>query len=191
MMTNLFFQDKTSAPLVLREFLPLAHYMNGLVTAFNTLRHCCPLALLQKVLRILNSSISKVITALVDLHQLESSGFTSNEEKAYERMCHLASSAMIPYINICLGFLFPTQKISEVVGIPVADLQKRQVNQLDVESLIGPIENFLPKEEIIEEIEEKVEQLDINKEPVTEEVIEKRETLEVADPDHFSAEENQ
>ncbi|RXG51985.1 Conserved oligomeric Golgi complex subunit 8 [Armadillidium vulgare] len=141
-------QDKTSPPLSLMEFLPLAHYLNGLVSAFNGLRQCCPLALLKDVVSTLSSSVSKVVTNLKSLHQLEASGFTANEEKSFERMCCLVSTAVIPHINKCLRFLFPLQAIANISGISVTELQRKDVGQLDADALITPIENFIPKKAV-------------------------------------------
>ncbi|RXG61276.1 Conserved oligomeric Golgi complex subunit 8, partial [Armadillidium vulgare] len=140
--------DKTSPPLSLMEFLPLAHYLNGLVSAFNGLRQCCPLALLKDVVSTLSSSVSKVVTNLKSLHQLEASGFTANEEKSFERMCCLVSTAVIPHINKCLRFLFPLQAIANISGISVTELQRKDVGQLDADALITPIENFIPKKAV-------------------------------------------
>lgn len=42
------------------EFGPLAHYMNGLVAAFNTLRQCCPVATLSRALGLIRRSLAKV-----------------------------------------------------------------------------------------------------------------------------------
>lgn len=72
----LSFQDKTRPPLTLMEFPPLAHYMNGLVAMFNTLRQCCPVATLPQVLSLLQKSLSKVkslsslilIIIIIDTH---------------------------------------------------------------------------------------------------------------------------
>ncbi|KAG0710183.1 Conserved oligomeric Golgi complex subunit 8 [Chionoecetes opilio] len=119
-------QDRTRPPLTLMEFAPLAHYMNGLVAAFNTLRQCCPVATLAGALRLLRQSVAKVISALLELHRLESSGFTAREAVAFQRMCSVVANDLLPHINKCLCFLYPLQQISLITGIP-GNLLHRQL----------------------------------------------------------------
>nr|XP_053633942.1 conserved oligomeric Golgi complex subunit 8-like [Cherax quadricarinatus] len=124
-------QDKTRPPLTLMEFPPLAHYMNGLVTAFNTLRQCCPIATLPDVNILLQQSLTKVIAALLELHRLESSGFTAREEAAFQRMCSVVAQGLLPHVNNCLHLLYPLQQISLITGVPVTQLQ-REVRRIFV-----------------------------------------------------------
>nr|XP_027206498.1 conserved oligomeric Golgi complex subunit 8-like [Penaeus vannamei] len=140
-------QDKTRPPLTLMEFPPLAHYMNGLVAMFNTLRQCCPVATLPQVLSLLQKSLSKVVAALLELHRLESSGFTSKEEAAFQRMCMVMAQGLLPHINTCLRLLYPLQQISVISGVSVTQLQRENFGQLDIEELLAPIEHLLPKKE--------------------------------------------
>ncbi|ROT83091.1 putative conserved oligomeric Golgi complex subunit 8 [Penaeus vannamei] len=129
-------QDKTRPPLTLMEFPPLAHYMNGLVAMFNTLRQCCPVA-----------TLPQVVAALLELHRLESSGFTSKEEAAFQRMCMVMAQGLLPHINTCLRLLYPLQQISVISGVSVTQLQRENFGQLDIEELLAPIEHLLPKKE--------------------------------------------
>ncbi|XP_045615267.1 conserved oligomeric Golgi complex subunit 8 isoform X1 [Procambarus clarkii] len=140
-------QDKTRPPLTLMEFPPLAHYMNGLVTTFNTLRQCCPVATLPDVNRLLQQSLTKIIAALTELHRLESSGFTSREEKAFQRMCSVVAQGLLPHVNNCLRLLYPLQHISLITGVPVTQLQRENFGLLKLEQLLAPIEHLLPKKE--------------------------------------------
>lgn len=140
-------QDKTRPPLSLMEFGPLAYYMNGLVAAFNTLRQCCPVATLSEALKLIHRSLAKVISALLELHRLESSGFTAREEAAFQRMCSLVAHDLLPHINKCLLLLYPLQQISQITGISVNQLQKQKCGQLNSEELLAPIQHLLPKKE--------------------------------------------
>ena len=176
------------------EFAPLAHYMNGLVAAFNTLRQCCPVATLSGAIKLIQQSLGKVsnqlsiwkiqkylqsikaklmikkisgengnmfqclslainipvwglkqrrvavwyqiyintkvltfqvISALLELHRLEHSGFTAREVKAFQRMCSVVANDLLPHINKCLRCLYPAQQISLITGIAVNQLQKQ------------------------------------------------------------------
>lgn len=140
-------QDKTRPPLSLMEFPPLAHYMNGLVAAFNTLRQCCPVATLPEVIRLLHQSLTKVIGALLELHRLESSGFTAKEEASFQRLCSVVAEGVLPHVNSCLRLLYPLQQISLITGEPAAQLQRESFGQLDIEDLLAPIKHLLPKKE--------------------------------------------
>ncbi|XP_068216913.1 conserved oligomeric Golgi complex subunit 8 isoform X1 [Palaemon carinicauda] len=142
-------QDKTRPPLTLMEFPPLAHYMNGLIAAFNTLRQCCPVSSLSEVIRLLNQSLTKVIGALLELHRLESSGFTVKEAAAFQRLCSVVADGVLPHINSCLRLLFPLQQMSHITGEPVAKLQRENFGQLDIEKLLSPIASLLPKNDTL------------------------------------------
>lgn len=157
-------QDKTRPPLTLMEFPPLAHYMNGLVAAFNTLRQCCPVSSLSEVIRLLNQSLIKVIGALLELHRLESSGFTVKEAAAFQRLCSVVAEGVLPYINSCLRLLFPLQQMSHITGESVAKLQRENFGQLDIENLLSPIASLLPKKDILPRSE--VLQQDVAKQDV-------------------------
>lgn len=69
-------------------------------------------------------NIFQVISALLELHRLESSGFTAREEAAFQRMCSLVAHDLLPHINKCLLLLYPLQQISQITGISVNQLQK-------------------------------------------------------------------
>ncbi|XP_045118300.1 conserved oligomeric Golgi complex subunit 8-like [Portunus trituberculatus] len=148
-------QDKTRPPLSLMEFAPLAHYMNGLVAAFNTLRQCCPVATLSEAMKLIQQSLGKVISALLELHRLESSGFTAREVASFQRMCCVVANDLFPHINKCLRFLYPLQQIALITGIPVNTLQRQNCGQLSSEELLAPIQHLLP------EVEEKVLNFDV------------------------------
>ncbi|KAK4311380.1 hypothetical protein Pmani_017105 [Petrolisthes manimaculis] len=140
-------QDKTRPPLTLMEFPPLAHYLNGLVATFNTLRQCCPVATLSSVISLIHKSLTKVVGAMVELHRLESSGFTTREEVAFQRMCSVLANDLLPHINKCLRLLYPLPQISHITGIPVPQLQRDNFGQLDLAELLAPLEHLLPKKE--------------------------------------------
>ncbi|KAK7068682.1 conserved oligomeric Golgi complex component [Halocaridina rubra] len=139
--------DKTRPPLTLMEFLPLAHYTNGIVAAFNTLRQCCPVGTLPQVIKLLHLSLSKVIGALVELHRLESSGFTAREEASFQRLCSVLAEGVLPHINVCLRLLYPLQQISVITGVSVAQLQRENFGQISMEELLAPIQHLIPKKE--------------------------------------------
>lgn len=152
-------QDKTRPPPALMEFPPLAHYTNGLVAAFNNLRLCCPLAVMCEVIALLEKSLTKVISALLELHRLESGGFTAREEVSFGRLCWVLTNCLLPHVNACLRLLFPMHYISTISGVSQTQLIKDKFGHLNIESLVGPIEHLLPKKEELPEEETEVTNL--------------------------------
>lgn len=65
-----------------------------------------------------------MISALLELHRLESSGFTAREEAAFQRMCSLVANDLLPHINRCLLLLYPPQQIAQITGVSVNQLQR-------------------------------------------------------------------
>lgn len=66
----------------------------------------------------------QVIAALLELHRLESSGFTAREEAAFQHMCSVVAQGLLPHVNNCLRLLYPLQQISLITGVPVTQLQR-------------------------------------------------------------------
>ena len=61
-------QDLLQPPASLLDYLPLAHYCNGLLSAFNELRLCPALGLVHQVTERLRDSLTAVVGRVVDLY---------------------------------------------------------------------------------------------------------------------------
>ncbi|KAF2352582.1 hypothetical protein FHG87_016665 [Trinorchestia longiramus] len=131
-------------PLGLLEFPPLAHYLNSLVSALNTLRLCCFTALLPVLLSLLTESLNKVVRSLVELHEVECSGFSAAEAASFGRLCGAVKTILLPHLNAtCLRGLYPLNHLASVTGSSALQLAKMNFGQLDVEAICRPLKPFL------------------------------------------------
>ncbi|XP_018022099.1 conserved oligomeric Golgi complex subunit 8 [Hyalella azteca] len=133
------------APLELQEFPPLAQYFNCLVTMFNALRLCCLTALLPALVALLTASLHKVVRGLVELHAVESAGFSGAEHAAYARLCAAVRAVLLPYLNACVRRLYPLARLAAVSGASAPQLARRNFGQLDIDEICRPLEPFIPR----------------------------------------------
>lgn len=90
-------------PAVLVEHPPLAVYTNGLLAAFNELRHCAPVAISRDVSLCLGKSFEAVVSALIERDTL---GIDQEERKIFLKACSLIKSVLIPFIVECYSRIF-------------------------------------------------------------------------------------
>lgn len=90
-------------PAVLVEHPPLAVYTNGLLAAFNELRHCAPIAISGDVSRCLEKSFETVVSALIERDTL---GIEQEERKIFVKACGLVKSVLFPFIIECYSRIF-------------------------------------------------------------------------------------
>ncbi|XP_033641331.1 conserved oligomeric Golgi complex subunit 8-like [Asterias rubens] len=145
--------DKSLAPpTVLMDHAPLAMYTNAVLSAFNDLRLCAPVALAQDVATALNHSLERVVQTTLAYHRAEESTFNDKERDFFSTFCQMTASELLPYLNHCLQALFPMATIAQTLGVTVADLQKMgNIGTLDVSSLTEPLKPLLPPEPEIQE----------------------------------------
>ncbi len=140
--------DKSLAPpTVLMDHAPLAMYTNAVLSAFNDLRLCAPVALAQDVATALRCSLERVVQTTLAYHRAEESTFNDKERDFFATFCQMTANELLPYLNRCLQALFPMATIARTLGVTVADLQKMgNVGTLDVVSLTEPLKPLLPPE---------------------------------------------
>ena len=91
-------------PASLMEHVPLAIYVNGLLAAFNELRHCAVLCIESSAAASLQSSLASVATALKEHGATRSLSVT--ELAVYEAACSMYTSTLCPYITACYERLY-------------------------------------------------------------------------------------
>lgn len=74
-----------SPPSSLLEFPPLAVYLNNILTAFNDLRLCCPVALAPRVASTLVDSLRCVVADILGFYHTEETAFTERERASFKK----------------------------------------------------------------------------------------------------------
>ncbi|XP_022107408.1 conserved oligomeric Golgi complex subunit 8-like [Acanthaster planci] len=138
--------DKSLAPpTVLMDHPPLAIYTNAVLSAFNDLRLCAPVAIAQDVATALHSSLEALAQATLAYHRAEESTFNEKERAFFVQFCQIAAFDLIPYMNRCLQALFPAATIATTLGVTVSDVQKMgYIGVLDVSSVSEALKPLLP-----------------------------------------------
>lgn len=93
--------EDLSPPHVLMEHLPLAVFVNGILQAFNELRHCTPLALRIPVGQSLQDAILAVASALAHFHATRV--LSESEAPLFEGACKVLADVVAPYVAACYG----------------------------------------------------------------------------------------
>lgn len=137
--------DPLQPPDTLLEFYPLAEYLNQLLVKFNEMKLCLPIAIINTLIDILESSLLTISNAILNLYAQEHQAFTSNSKDAFTRLCMCFCDDMIPYIQKCIHILFPPNNIALYIGIDVQTLQKENISFLNKTKIIKPIGHLLPE----------------------------------------------
>ncbi|XP_030060512.1 conserved oligomeric Golgi complex subunit 8 [Microcaecilia unicolor] len=137
-------------PMALLDFSPLACFLNGILTAFNDLRLCCPIALAQDVTAALEEAVSQVTKIILAFHQAEEAAFSSKEQELFVQFCTAFLEDLLPYLNRCLQLLFPPSQIAQILGIPATQLQQHgNLGYLDVTPVQEALGSVLPQKEMV------------------------------------------
>ncbi|KAJ8034875.1 Conserved oligomeric Golgi complex subunit 8 [Holothuria leucospilota] len=140
--------QQLSPPLTLMDHPPLATYTNAILTAFNDLRLCAPLALVEDVTRTLTESLLSVVKTTVSYHRAEESTFSAREAEQFQAFCETIANQLVPYMGRCLQALFPQSLIAQTLGLTVAELQKwGTVGILNVNEIIKDMSHLIPSKE--------------------------------------------
>uniref|UniRef100_H2YMK8 Conserved oligomeric Golgi complex subunit 8 n=1 Tax=Ciona savignyi TaxID=51511 RepID=H2YMK8_CIOSA len=109
--------DRNEAPPVqLLEYPPLAEYVNRVLTTFNNFRVSCPAFMLVDVPPLLSASLHKVAKSIAIFYKTEESGFSDRERISFVSFCQAFKDTVITYFNSCLGNLFPSNAVNELLG---------------------------------------------------------------------------
>ncbi|KAJ8248972.1 hypothetical protein GJAV_G00229770 [Gymnothorax javanicus] len=136
-------------PMSLLDFPPLACFLNNILTAFNDLRLCCPIALAQDVAKCLEDALVKVTMLILAFHRAEETAFSSREQELFVQFSCAFAEDMVPFLNRCLQVLFPPAQLATILGIPPTQVHKHgSLGCIDVGSVLEPLEFVLPKREV-------------------------------------------
>lgn len=131
-------------PEQLVEFYPLAEYCNRIITAFNELRLCAPVALSTLCTKLLQESLHNVAKAMLLFYKQEQQAFTAAERENMIKFTECLSEQLIPYIQYCIHLIFPPIQIAMHLGISVNVLQEEEVIYLNKQSILEPVAVLLP-----------------------------------------------
>ncbi|XP_015588851.1 conserved oligomeric Golgi complex subunit 8 [Cephus cinctus] len=131
-------------PEQLVEFYPLAEYCNGLISAFNELRVCAPVALSETCMRLLEDSLNSVAKAMLLFYKQEQQAFTAAERENMIKFAECLSKQLVPYVQYSIHAIFPPSQVSVYLGISVGQLQKEGVTYLDQKFIVEPLALLLP-----------------------------------------------
>lgn len=111
-------------PQCLLEFHPLADYCNGILTAFNELRLCFPVAVADNVTNQLRDSLSGVARCTLAFYRQEQQALTQAEKDNFTRFCAYFAEELLPYVQKCLHAVFPPAVTASHLGVTIQHLQK-------------------------------------------------------------------
>lgn len=97
--------DDISPPYVLMEHLPLAVFVNGVLSALNELRHCAMLALQNPLAGLLQAALEQVAASMV--HFKHSRALAETEAALFVAAAKALSGAVLSYLATCFGRIFP------------------------------------------------------------------------------------
>jgi hypothetical protein len=120
-----FLLQEHHPPQCLLEFHPLADYCNGILTAFNELRLCAPIAVADNVTNQLKESLSGVASCILAFYRQEQQALTHAEKDTFTRFCAYFAGELLPYVQKCLHAVFPPTVIASHLGVTVQYLQKQ------------------------------------------------------------------
>lgn len=152
-------EDENQPPESLLEFYPLAEYLNNILSAFNDLKVCAPLAVVKSIVKALQESLLKVAKAIFVFYGQEQQAFTSTSKDAFTRLCICFADDLVPFLQKCIHVVFPPNIIAAHIGINLQNLQKEQISFLDRDIIVEPIKHLLPVkiEPVFEEVVNNVE----------------------------------
>ncbi|XP_058833189.1 conserved oligomeric Golgi complex subunit 8 [Topomyia yanbarensis] len=131
-------------PESLLDFTPLAIYCNEVLTIFNELRLCAPIALASTVSEVLEGSLTKVCKNILSFYRQEQQAFTAPERECFIRFCSCFAYDLIPYLQRCVHLIFPPPSIANHLGINVLTLQKHGITYFKQKKILEPIAYLLP-----------------------------------------------
>ncbi|XP_021915362.1 conserved oligomeric Golgi complex subunit 8 isoform X2 [Zootermopsis nevadensis] len=131
-------------PQCLLEFHPLADYCNGILTAFNELRLCAPVAVADNVTNQLRESLSGVARSTLGFYRQEQQALTQAEKDNFTKFCAYFAEELLPYVQKCLHAVFPPAVIASHLGVGIQHLQKEGLTYFDQAAILDPINHLLP-----------------------------------------------
>ena len=136
--------DDISPPEVLLDFYPLAIYCNNILTALNELRHCAPIALVNDVTCLLQSSLEHVSTNILNFYRQEQQAFGAHERENFGKLCACFAYHLVPYIQKCIHVLYPPAVVTTHLGINAMTLQKEGFTYLKKKEILQCLDRLIP-----------------------------------------------
>ncbi|KAK9918366.1 hypothetical protein WJX75_003530 [Coccomyxa subellipsoidea] len=100
-------EDNAGPPYALLEHAPLAVLTNGLLAAFNELRHCAPLSLCTSVSAILQEALEGAVRVMA--HYRATQALEDSHSQHFEAACVAMTGSVVPYIAGCFARIYPGQ----------------------------------------------------------------------------------
>ena len=112
-------ENSNQPPETLLDFQPLAVYCNGILTAFNDLRLCAPIAIADLVTATIGASLEAVCRNILSFYRQEQQAFSVDERECFMRLCSCFAYDLIPYLQKCIHFIFPPVALANHLGISI------------------------------------------------------------------------
>ncbi|EDO31784.1 predicted protein [Nematostella vectensis] len=137
-------------PIGLLEHPPLAAYTNAVLSAFNELRHCAPVALAHACRDEIHTSLAFVVKATCAFHRSEAAALNESERALFLNFAKAIVIDLVPFLDRCLAAVFPPSAIDTIVGASPLELNARHQRPtgLDIRRITGPLIPMIPQEDL-------------------------------------------
>ena len=139
--------DQVQPPYSLMKFAPLVELCNEIIAAFNELRLCAPVQLVEPVTRKLDRTFQGCSQILADFQRHEKEAFTLGEEQEFSKCLQLYQQDFLPFVEKIIHLMFSTPLISAQTGFPSSEITKQELGVLNKQYILQPISHLLIKEE--------------------------------------------
>ncbi|XP_044749420.1 conserved oligomeric Golgi complex subunit 8 [Coccinella septempunctata] len=137
-------EDPLQPPDSLLEFYPLAEYLNNILNAFNKLKLCAPMSLIDSITKVLQESLHSIAKSILKLYSQEQQAFSPGSKDAFTRLCMAFADDLIPFLQKCLHVIYPPTNTTSHLGINLQMVQKEGISFLDKSYIIACIKHLLP-----------------------------------------------
>nr|SVE73493.1 EOG090X04G7 [Daphnia atkinsoni] len=139
--------DQVQPPYGLIKFSPLAELCNGLIAAFNELRMCAPVQLVNLVVRKLEQTLRNCSQIIAEFHRQETGAFTASEELEFTKCLQLYRNEFLSYVQKILQIMFSPALIAAQTGFSTSEIVKQELCSLNSSLVLDPIDHLLTKQE--------------------------------------------
>ena len=139
--------DQVQPPYALMKFSPVAELCNGLIAAFNELRMCAPVQLVDPVSRKLERTLCHCSQIMADFHRQEKGAFTVDEELEFVKCLQLYRNEFLSYVQKIVQLMFSLALVSAQTGFPTGEILKQDICCLNKSFILTPVDHLLVKEQ--------------------------------------------